>query len=126
MHRLIKFNFERFQIMLKYKLNPKIALFLMGILQFLIGTLFIYYHKDKIAIYTYFFFGVILVLGAIFIKTTHPVKIIQKANLDGVEKFCKYLNLALLAFSLLAILFDRTNRTSYIPQIDAFIFFILF
>ena len=113
-------------MMLKYKLNPKIALFLMGILQFLIGILFIYYHQNKIAIYTYFFFGVILLLGAIFIKTTHPVKIIQKANLDGVEKFCKYLNLALLAFSLLAILFDRTNRTSYIPQIDAYLFLILF
>ena len=126
MHRLIKLNFERFQIMLKYKLNPKIALFLMGILQFLIGILFIYYHKNKIAIYTYFLFGVILLLGAIFIKTTHPVKIIQKVNLDGVEKFCEYSNLALLAFSLLAILFDRTNRTSYIPQIDAFLFFILF
>ena len=113
-------------MMLKYKLNPKIALFLMGILQFLIGILFIYYDKGKIAIYTYFFFGVILVLGAIFIKTTHPVKIIQKANLDGVEKFCNCSILALLAFSLLAILFDRTNRTSYIPQIDAYLFLILF
>ena len=111
--------------MLKYKLNPKIALFLMGILQFLIGILFIYYHKDKIAIYTYFFFGVILLIGAIFIKTTHPVKIIQKANLDGVEKFGKYTILALLAFSLLELIFDRTNQTSYIPQIDAFLFFIL-
>ncbi len=115
--------------MLIYKLNPKIALFLMGILQFLIGILFIYYHKDKIAIYTYFFFGVILLLGVIFIKTIHPVKIIQKVNLDGVEKFCKYSILALLAFSLLVLIlliFDRTNLTSYIPQIDAFLFFILF
>ena len=112
--------------MLKYKLNPKIALFLMGILQFLIGILFIYYHKDKIAIYTYFFFGVILLIGAIFIKTTHPVKIIQKANLDGGEKFCKYLILAALAFSLLVLIFDRNNLTSYIPQIDAYLFFILF
>jgi len=33
--------------MLKYKLNPKIALFLMGILQFLVGILLIYYHKEK-------------------------------------------------------------------------------
>ena len=126
MHRLIKFNFERFQIMLKYKLNPKIALFLMGILQFLIGILFIYYHKNKIAIYTYFFFGVILLLGAIFIKTTHPVKIIQKANLDGGEKFFKCLFLATLAFSLLVLIFDRNNLTSYIPQIDAYLFSILF
>ena len=104
--------------MLKYELNPKIALFLMGILQFLIGILFIYYHKNKIAIYTYFFFGVILLLGAIFIKTTHPVhpvKIIQKANLDGGEKFFKCLFLAALAFSLLVLIFDRTNLTSYIP-----------
>ena len=113
-------------MMLKYKLNPKIALFLMGILQFLIGILFIYYHKDKIAIYTYFFFGVILVLGTIFIKTTHPVKIIQKANLDGGEKFFKCLFLATLAFSLLVLIFDRNNLTSYIPQIDAYLFFILF
>lgn len=112
--------------MLKYKLNPKIALFLMGILQFLIGILFIYYDKGKIATYTYFFFGVILVLGAIFIKTTHPVKIIQKANLDGGEKFLKCLFLATLAFYLLAILFDGTNRTSYITQIDITLFLIIF
>ena len=126
MHRLVKFNFERFQIILKYKLNPKIALFLMGILQFLIGILFIYYDKGKIATYTYFFFGVILVLGAIFIKTTHPVKIIQKVNMDGGEKFLKCLFLATLAFYLLAILFDGTNRTSYITQIDITLFLIIF
>ena len=112
--------------MLKYKLNPKIALFLMGILQFLVGILLIYYHKEKITIYTYFFFGVILLLGAIFIKTTHPVKIIQKVNMDGGEKFLKSLFLATLAFYLLAILFDGTNRTSYITQIDITLFLIIF
>ena len=126
MRNLIKLIFGRYQIMLKYKLNPKIALFLMGILQFLVGILLIYYHKNKITIYTYFFFGVILVLGAIFIKTTYPVKIIQKVNMDGGEKFLKCLFLATLAFYLLAILFDGTNRTSYITQIDITLFLIIF
>lgn len=111
--------------MKKNKLNCRISLFLLGILQFLFGLISYYYSLNKIVSFIYFSLGLLFLILPFFIKTAQSKKIIIKINMSLTERIFQYVFLALLLFCVAELFFSKGRMVFYLLMIDVCLFNLL-